>query len=323
MTIDWKPNATLEALRQRAESLARIRKFFAERRVLEVETPVLGKHGVTDPHIQSVPAAHSLWLRTSPEYHMKRLLASGSGDIFQTAKVFRDGESGRYHQPEFTMLEWYRLGFSLTDMISETCELICALGDSADRPFTGFKRIEYRQAFVDACGLDPLVASTDMLVARARELRESACDDRLAKALGSNRNAWLDYLASHVVYPSLQGECLWVVERYPADQAMLARLDPDDQSVAERFEVFCDGIELANGFRELLDADEQEARFARERVQRNELKLIDMLPDTLLLDALRSGMPDCCGVALGLDRVLMIANNHRDIAATMSFKPGS
>lgn len=293
---------------------------------MEVETPILCNYGVTDPHIASIPAgtaSGSHWLRTSPEYHMKRLLAAGSGDIYQIGKAFRGGETGRLHQPEFTMIEWYRLGFSLDDMIEETCALICMVSEFADRPVRKYQRIDYRQAFVNACGIDPLVADIDALITCARGLPEAGCDDPLTESLGANRNAWLDYLASHVVYPSLQGESLWVVERYPADQAMLARLNPDDRSVAERFEIFLDGVELANGFRELLDADEQEARFAADRAKRRESGTMDMEPDPMLLAALRAGMPDCCGVAVGLDRLLMLADRQPDITATMSFGAGN
>jgi lysyl-tRNA synthetase class 2 len=321
----WQPSASIESLQKRAAALATAREFFAARQVMEVETPVLCRHGVTDPHVESIPAgrpADSRWLRTSPEYHMKRLIAAGSKDIYQIGKVFRAGETGRYHQPEFTMIEWYRLGFSLDDMINETCSLISTLSQHNERVVREFKRIDYREAFLNTCGLDPFVADIESLRSCAINLPQAPCDDRLAEQLGDDRHAWLDYLAGHSVYPALRGDALWVVEAYPAEQAMLARLNPDDPALAERFEVFFDGIELANGFRELRDADEQAARFANDRATRSSRGLRDMLPDSMLLAALKDGLPDCCGVAVGLDRLLMLGELPPDIAATMSFAPG-
>ena len=323
---DWRPSATLETLAIRAAMLAEARKFFAARNVLEIETPVLCSPGITDPHIESIGVVmHEgmQWLRTSPEYHMKRLLAAGCGDIYQIGKVFRGGESGRLHQPEFTMIEWYRHEFDLAEMAQETCELIVTLSNQAGHPVSGTERISYQDAFLRASGVDPFTASM-------QELREATLDLMPAfeqageQKTGSieDRQIWIDLLAGATVYPSLTGNKLWVIDRFPADQAMLARLDPDDSRVAERFEVILDGVELANGFRELRDPAEQAARFALDCKRRAREGAPAMRPDSRLLAALEAGLPDCAGVAVGLDRIMLATNRLPELAATMSFVPG-
>lgn len=320
--LDWNPSATLEVLSVRAAMLAAARNFFAARDVLEIETPVLCAHGVTDPHIAniSITLGNSVqWLRTSPEYHMKRLLAAGAGDIYQIGKAFRDGETGRIHQPEFTMIEWYRHDFSIEKMAQDTCDLIVELSACSSHPVHAMERISYRDAFIRSSGLDPFSASSE-------ELRAAASQHSLSLDLSAergDRQLWLDLLAGTLVYPSLTGDKLWVVDKFPADQAMLARLDPEDQTVAERFEVFLHGVELANGFRELRDPAEQAARFAIDRQRRERVGAPDILPDSRLLAALESGLPDCAGVAVGLDRILMVTNQLAELRATMSFAPGT
>ena len=322
----WQPSAQLATLNVRAAMLASAREFFTQRNVLEVETPLLCKNGVTDPHIENVGVdlkeiRH--WLRTSPEYHMKRLLAAGSGDIYQIGKAFRGSEQGSRHQPEFTMVEWYRCGFDLNQIIEESCQFIAQLSDCSSQPIDDYKRISYRDAFFNACAIDPLSADTPELRKVALNWPGADLDTELAATIGDDKSAWLDLLASHAVYPSLPNNILWVIERYPADQAMLARLNPADPLVADRFEIFLNGVELANGFVELIDGAEQAERFASDRRRRRNMNLPDMPPDPMLIAALESGLPECSGVAVGLDRVLMTTNNCSSIARTMSFAPGN
>lgn len=323
---DWQPSADLATLKVRAAMLASARDFFSERNVLEVETPLLCKNGVTDPHIENLgidlkEALH--WLRTSPEYHMKRLLAAGSGDIYQIGKAFRGGEQGSRHQPEFTMAEWYRCGFDLNQIIEESCQFIFQLSSCGSQPVDDYKRISYRDAFFNTCAIDPLCADIPELRKVALNWPGADLDAELAASIGDDKSVWLDLLASHAVYPALPNNILWVIDRYPADQAMLARLNPDNPLVADRFEIFLNGVELANGFVELINGPEQADRFASDRRRRRSMNLPDMPPDPMLIAALESGLPECSGVAVGLDRVLMTANNCSSIAQTMSFAPGN
>jgi lysyl-tRNA synthetase class 2 len=226
--VDWRPSASFEVLKRRANMLQLAREFFAVRSILEVETPVLMRNGVTDPHIANLTtrlAARSnqtYFLQTSPEFAMKRLLASGATDIYQICKVFRDHEIGRVHQPEFTLVEWYRCGFDLERMINETCEFISELSCCSTRPVKGYQRISYKDAFINSCAIDPFAAYTDELRATALNWPDDICDPGLAARIHDDRSTWLDLLASHAVYPSLANDILWVIDEYPADQAMLA-----------------------------------------------------------------------------------------------------
>jgi len=299
-------------MRARAAALAAARGFFAARNILEVDTPALGEYGVTDPHIQSIPVKlHSApdqtaFLQTSPESAMKRLLAAGWPDVYQLCKVFRDGERGRLHQPEFTLIEWYRRGLSLDEMVDETCALIATLLAAAGSPAAApsITRHRYQDVFRRATGLDPLGADTFELRDRAREWAPGLGD---AARTDDDRLLWLDLLMSHAVQPSLAADALSVVHHYPAAQGALARLDPEDPRWVERFEVFYGGLELANGYRELTDATEQRERFAADRRRRAAAGLPDMQPDLHLITALEHGLPDCSGVAVGVERVLMCA----------------
>jgi len=312
-------------LKIRAAMLASAREFFAERNVLEVETPLLCANGVTDPHIASiaVPLAEtSYWLRTSPEFHMKRLLAAGSGDIYQIGKAFRGGERGVRHQPEFTMVEWYRDGFDLDQIIEETCQFISRLSNCGSKPVVSQQRTTYKDAFLDICAINPLTADVMELRDKALNWPGDICDAQLAERIADDRSTWLDLLASHAIYPALPPNILWIIDEYPADQAMLARLNPANPLVANRFEVFLNGVELANGFEELAEAAEQAERFAVDRQRRQTLQLPDMHPDQQLIAALNHGLPACSGVAVGLDRILMTTNECKTIAETMSFVPG-
>jgi lysyl-tRNA synthetase class 2 len=333
VTTHWQPTATAESIARRARYLATAREFFRTRDVLEVETPLICEHGVTDANISSVPVTlatpdsttangHNYWLRTSPEYHMKRLLAAGLPDIYQIGKAFRAGERGARHQPEFTMLEWYRHGFDLTAMIEETCALIIELSQQGTAAVNDYSRINYTQAFQDSCGLNPLAATISEIRTAANQHLQARLDSRLTNSLGDDRLAWLDLLASHVVYPSFPADRLIVIDAYPADQAMLARTDPNDPTTALRFEVFLNGIELANGFHELASASEQEQRFDLDKERRRMAGLTEMHADPYLLDALNAGLPDCSGVAVGLDRLLMTTNGQANLEETLSFAPG-
>ena len=319
----WRPSAAPGALRLRARLNAAIRGFFAARDVLEVETPVLSQAGNTEPNITSFHAAFSghvdagprrRWLRTSPEYPLKRLLAAGVGDCYELGRVFRDGEAGGRHNPEFTMLEWYRVGWDhlrLADEAVEVVQLALSLVDREAAPV----RTSYRDLFRDHLGLDPLRATVD-------ELRAALAID--VDPAGLQRDDWLDLLVTHRIQPLLAPDSILVVHGYPASQAMLARVsddgDPDDPvPVAERFELFLGSLELANGYHELLDAGEQAARFERELALRRERGDAAPPVDGNLLDALRHGMPACAGVALGVDRLLMAMLGTDRIADVLAF----
>lgn len=292
----WKPTATMAALRRRARLMEDVRSFFRERGVLEVETPYLSQAGATDPHLHSMAtrlAGGEHFLHTSPEFPMKRLLAAGSGPIWQACRVFRDGESGRRHNPEFTLLEWYRPGFDADALMDEVEALVAAAGGPAGPA----RREPWRDVFQDAVGLDPFEADARALAARAGELG--------LHGEGLDRDAWLDLLFSEVVCAGLPDGQPVFITRFPAEQAALARLCADDPRCAERFEYFIGPLELANGYHELTDPAEQRARFERDLARRGERGDPGPPPDERLLAALEAGMPDTSGVALGLDRLLM------------------
>ncbi len=314
---DWRPLASADTLRLRAKLLQTARQFFAARDVLEVQTPLTVGNTVSDPHTDALHVNNAIWLRTSPEYHLKRLLSAFQTDVFEIGAVFRAGESGRRHQPEFSMIEWYRLGLTASGMAEETCDLIDALLGAAGQPGRERAQTTYSEAFINAVDINPLSASTD-------EIRNATLEhvSGIPKDISNDRNTWLDMLAGHFVFPQQGRDKLQVITDYPADQAMLARLSEADSNVAERFEVFLDGIEIANGYWELTAADEQAQRFAADNEIRKQLGKPVVAPDPQLLAALESGLPDCAGVALGFDRLLMIAIGTDDIAATLSFLPG-
>lgn len=321
---DWRPSATLEALRERAALLARVREFFAARSVLEVDTPLVVNSPVSDVHIASAivglgeeqassGAASSLYLHTSPEYAMKRLLAAGSGDIYQICHVVRGNERGRLHNPEFTLIEWYRLGFSLGALMDEVQELVRLLLASAGAARRS-ERLSYREAFGRELALDPFSAPDAALLTAARRLGlESAA---------TNRDELLEFLMGVGVGPRLGHGALTFIHGYPATQAALARLDPQDPRAALRFELYCEGIELANGFQELQSPLEQRARFERDNAERRRTGQPVRPPDERLLAALAAGLPDCAGVALGFDRTLMLALGAKHIDEVLAFPAG-
>jgi lysyl-tRNA synthetase class 2 len=309
---DWRPGASRLAIEGRAALLADIRAFFAHRRVLEVETPILSRYGNADPNIDSITAGGlgKRYLRTSPEYAMKRLLAAGQRDIYELGRVFRAGEKGHRHNPEFTMLEWYRSGMGYLELADEVVELVrsCGRGAFDDWPII---RVDYRRLFIQRTGLDPYLCSEDEL---------SACaDERGILAGAMEHGEWLDLLISEVIQPALPGESFTVVHDYPPEQAALSRIRHGDPPVAERFEVFLGQIELANGYQELTDADEQRSRFERENREREARGEEIVRIDDGLIEALRSGLPDCSGVALGVDRLLMAILKLDDIDAVLTF----
>jgi elongation factor P--(R)-beta-lysine ligase len=312
---DWCPGAQQEALRARASLLASVRAFFAERGVLEVETPLLCSRGITDPAIEPLLARGGLslgadirYLQTSPEYAMKRLLAAGSGPIYQVCKAFRDGEAGSRHNPEFTLLEWYRPGMNQHQLMAEVAALVCAcLGE---RPW---QALSYRELFQRSIGVDPFADTLASLQRAARE-RVDVGD------LSGDRDLWLDLLLTHCIEPWLAQQGLCFVYDYPPSQAALARLgERDGYVVGERFELYVDGIELANGYHELGDPTEQRARFEEDNRRRHARNQEQRPLDERLLAALAAGLPDCSGVALGVDRLLMLATGETDIRRLLSF----
>jgi lysyl-tRNA synthetase class 2 len=308
-------------LRLRAAMLARIRDFFAARGVLEVETPALSSAGISDLALESVTArarslgAQPLYLHTSPEYAMKRLLANGSGDIYQLARVFRDDELGRWHQPEFTLLEWYRVGWDELALMAEVEELLrdalsAAPGEPAPPLASGAVRTTYAEACTRALGLAPASATPDLVAAiRARGVDVPPALDH---------DAVLDLAFSTLVVPGFAPDAFTFVHDYPASQAALARLKPGPPPVAARFEVFARGIELANGFAELTDAAEQRRRFEKELdARRRAGREVPPLDEELL--AALERLPPCAGVAIGVDRLVALAAGADSVAAAMSF----
>ena len=316
---DWPPTAAVEALRLRARLNAAIRGFFAERNVLEVETPILSVAGNTDPNIASFPlqfsgrtdgAPRTRWLRTSPEFALKRLLAAGIGDCYELGRVFRDGEAGRRHNPEFTMLEWYRVGWNHQRLIDETAELVgMALGLSGRRAM--LERIAWRDLYHQRLGIDPITAGVG-------ELQGALGDVRLDPE-GLTRDDWLDLLLTHRLQPAFADDRMLAVFDYPASQAALARLRPGDPPLAERFELYLGPLELANGYHELTDAGEQRVRFERDLAVRAGRGAVTPPMDARLLSALRCGLPACAGVALGMDRLLMAMLDTPRIADVLAF----
>jgi lysyl-tRNA synthetase class 2 len=308
----WRPGASRAAIEERARVLAAIRAFFADRGVLEVETPVLSRAGNSDPNISSfcVESPRRRYLRSSPEYAMKRLLASGLSDIYEMGRVFRAGERGAQHNPEFTMLEWYRCGMGYLDLADEVLALVrhCGAGAFDDWAEQG---VTYRDLFRDGLGLDPFQCSEEDLARCAAE--------RGIRSGPLEHGQWLDLLLAEVLQPALPGECFTILFDFPPEQAALSRIRPGDPPLAERFEVFIGQVELANGYQELTDPVEQLQRFEREtlaaRRRGEEIAAIDLG----LIEALRHGLPDCSGVALGVDRLLMALLKLERIDAVLAF----
>jgi lysyl-tRNA synthetase class 2 len=315
MNESWRPSASLATLRRRATALATSREFFRARGVLEVETPALVNAPVSDVNLGSVRVDMAgyptpLWLHTSPEYAMKRLLAAGSGDIYQICRVYRGAERGRQHNPEFTMLEWYRLGFSLEDLMREVAALVNELL-ATELPV---EFVSYREALRRHANVDPFDSDDGALRNAAQALGLDGASSRKA-----GRDEWLDLIVGAQVGPALGATALTFLHAYPASQAALARLDPEDSRVALRFELYHRGMELANGYHELSSGAEQRSRFAADLKTRAARGLPAAAIDPNLLAALDAGLPDCAGVALGLDRVLMLACGASTIDEVLAF----
>ncbi len=318
MVERWRPACDLKQLQSRAQMLTKIRSFFQQRSVLEVETPLLCHAIGTDPQldffssdsIQNQP----MFLQTSPEFAMKRLLAAGSGSVFQICKAFRKGESGRFHNPEFSILEWYRVGFSLHQLMDEVVELTEEVLAEV-YPINEVKKISYTDLFEQVTGLNPLQFNQKNY---ARYARENALIDA-ATLCGGDYSMWLDFIFSHKVQATLNDHTICLVYGYPAVQSSLARLNKENPAIADRFEVFINGVEIGNGFFELADAKEQDARFDKENISRKSKGLEQVEKDELFLDALASGLPDCSGIALGLDRLLMIMTNSEYLDDVLAF----
>ena len=307
----WQPSASLAMLRQRAHLIAKIRQFFNDRGYLEVETPVMARYGITDVYLTNILASfrgQPYSLQTSPEYHMKRLLAAGSGPIFQLARVFRDDELGRWHNPEFTLLEWYQLDVDHHGLMVEMDALLQSVLQCPP-----MLRKTYQQVFLETCALDPLTATLTQL---RMALRRFDLEQVLA-ADEQDCDQYLFLLMSHVVEPALVKEPTPVaVYDFPPSQAALAKIR---HGVAERFEIYVQGIELANGFHELTDASAQAGRFEQDLAIRRRKKLAEPAPDDYLLQALAHGLPPCSGVALGIDRFLALALKQPEISKILAF----
>ncbi|MBF0218274.1 MAG: EF-P lysine aminoacylase GenX [Gammaproteobacteria bacterium] len=321
----WQPTATLLRLQQRAALLQQLRRFFAERGVLEVETPQLSHAANSDPYIESFALGaaarqESLYLHTSPEFAMKRLLASGAGAIYQICKVFRQGEEGRLHNPEFTMLEWYRPGFAYRQLMDEVEALLSRLLPSAFGLQNGeaAERLSYGEVMQRYAAVDPFCATPAMLDAAVAAAGIDLVQRPEAAPL--DRQQQLDLLLTHVVDPALKRnhKVLFIYD-FPAAQASLARLSDANPEVAERFELYLNGIEIANGFAELTDAAEQQRRFHAELALRQQRGQPCFPIDNHFLNALVQGMPEASGVALGVDRLLLAISGADSLAEVMAF----
>ena len=320
---DWKPSASMMALRERANLLRSVRQYFDGSRAMEVETPMLSTNATVDVYINSFSTEFepigggnlkTYYLHTSPEFPMKRLLAAGSGDIYSIGRVFRNGEAGGRHNPEFTMLEWYRVGMDQQRMMDDITALLSSICK-----FSEMRRCSYGELFEERLSINPYTATNEEL----SQLVQNKIDGGL---VGLDRNDCLDLLFSKHIEPTLgvmnNGKLEGVfVYDYPATMSALARLRTNGkgEEVAARFELFVNGIELANGYHELLDAEEQEKRFKTEQDKRQE-RGFDVYPyDQRMVDALEHGMPDCAGVAMGVDRLLMLMMDTRNIADVIAF----
>lgn len=308
---NWQPSASIDLLKKRAERLTQIRDFFRQRAYLEVETPSMGRYAVSDVYLSNIEAhfrGTAYYLQTSPEYHMKRLLAAGSGPIFQIAKVFRDDELGRWHNPEFSMLEWYQLGIDHHALMQEVDDLLQMVLNCP-----AMIKKTYQEVFLETCQLDPFSAGIG-------DLKAGLSTYHLDNVLPEDENdpdQYLFLLMSHVVEPALaKEEAPVAVYDFPVSQAALAQIK---ENKAERFEVYYQGLELANGFHELSDASLQQARFEQDNAHRRKLGLPERALDQHFLQALEQGLPACSGVALGVDRLLALAFSSSDISSVMAF----
>ncbi|AAZ25576.1 elongation factor P--(R)-beta-lysine ligase [Colwellia psychrerythraea] len=320
--MTWQSTLTWQNAQKRAKILQQIRQFFAERNVVEVETPSLSQGTVTDVYLNALsckydfladsPVGHSteLFLQTSPEFHMKRLLASGYGCIFQIAKAFRHEESGKNHNPEFTMLEWYRIGFDQFDLMSEVADLLQVVLGGDKAIFTS-----YQDIFLKTVSVDPLTATFDELTEVLNKYGKSA--DWLVEM--NDADLLLQFIFTEIIEPTIGIDAPQFIYDFPIAQASLAKKSIDDLRVAQRFECYFKGIELVNGFNELTDANEQQVRFEEDNAKRAAQGLAVKPIDENFIAALNHGLPQCSGVALGIDRLVMLALDIKTISEVQSF----
>lgn len=307
---DWRPNASLLNLKTRAEVLGNIRTFFKERNVLEVETPLLCATAVSDPHIHAIRAEMG-YLQTSPEFSMKRLLAAGIGSIYQICKAFRREEMGRFHNPEFTILEWYREGFDHHALMDEVDDFLMTILNSPKA-----ERLTYQRVFERFLGINPHTATLSELKMLAIE---KAIAIPIEQTITLTIDDWLDILMSHTIEPKLGFDAPVMITDYPASKAALAKIRLGEYPVAERFEVYIQGIELANGYHELTDANVQLDRYKQDCLVRGSLQY-PMIPlDKRLIEALEYGLPACAGIALGIDRLIMLKLKAETIEDVLTF----
>jgi elongation factor P--(R)-beta-lysine ligase len=321
MKIDWQPSAELKILKMRAQLLADVRLFFAKKNVLEVETPILSSSAPTAPYLDSfqtdfIPLGtqkkYTYYLQTSPEFTMKRLLAAGSGSIYQIAKVFRNGEKGRQHSPEFTMLEWYRPELNFDQLMTEVDDLLQLIAKT--KPVV---KLSYQHVFQQYLSLDVFTCTDDVLKQLTKTHIEGVNDNWLM-----SRDDCLELLMSHVIEPKLvKLDSPVFIYNFPASQSQLAKVVKDEKgnSIAKRFELYAGGMELANGYDELLDADELRLRFEQDNQQRKQQNKPPMPIDEKLLAAMKAGLPQCTGVALGLDRLMMLVTGEDKVNGVQSF----
>ncbi|MCK4864202.1 MAG: EF-P lysine aminoacylase GenX [Gammaproteobacteria bacterium] len=318
----WQPTASIDMLKTRARLLSKLRAFFTEKDIFEVQTPVLSQAGNTEPSIEtfvtqehenSTSITQPSFLNTSPEFAMKRLLAAGCGSIYQISPAFRQDEQGKKHNPEFTLLEWYRIDLDHHALMGEVNSLIRFVAED----FLILERSQffsYRDAMIKFADVDPFKADIDEL----KTVVVKAGID----AVGMDDvpfDSWLDLLMSHVVEKNLPLNCPVFIYDYPASQAALAKIKKGSPAVAERFELYINGMELANGFHELSDAEEQAERFHNDQIQRKESGLPGIPADYHLIEALKHGLPDCAGVAIGVDRLLMVLTGAEHINEVLTF----
>lgn len=324
---EWQPTASLEMLKTRARLLSKLRAFFAEKDILEVQTPILSHAGNTDPSIETfVTQQHDSlnkntqpsFLNTSPEFAMKRLLAAGYGSMYQITPVFRQDEQGKKHNPEFTLLEWYRIDFDHHALMGEVNALIRFVAED----FLKLERSQfysYQDAMLKFANVDPFKASNEELKAATVKAGIDVVGLDSAEQDETSRNHWLDLLMCQVVEKNIPLNCPVFIYDYPASQAALSKIRKGSPDVAERFELYINGIELANGFHELSDADEQAERFHQEQLQRKKCGQQGIPADHHLIDALKHGLPDCAGVAIGLERLLMVLTEVEHINEVLTF----
>lgn len=314
----WQPTIAISNLKQRARLIQKLRTFFANRDILEVETPTLANHPVTDPHLTNFETrwfcpsqlkTQTLYLQTSPEYAMKRLLCAGSGSIYQICKAFRNEEHGRFHNAEFTILEWYRVNFDHWQLIDEVEALLIEVLQCPKAT-----RTSYQQAFLSVLNIDPLSANLAELQACCTNLGYGNIANN-----ESNPDTLLQLLFCEKIETTFDPDTPQIIYHFPASQAALAKLNKEDKRIAERFEVYFKGVELANGFHELSDPAEQQIRFEQDNALRSAMNLPSASTDKHLLQALEHGLPPCAGVALGVDRLLMIALGANHIEDVVSF----